>query len=184
MVVRMDNLTKDQIMRLSDEELVDYINNMLKLGYTLSTFSREKGIKRQKLRDRLANAGYAYNDARKEFAKTIDSINIDVVKNHDKSKPKGLEEDESVIKLRELLERIEALETRLNNMQKVDEENTNELKPIVFNSKTQQRNYPLHEEVTELLAEVHRQNPHLKVKDIVNHLLYQGLLKAIHSHSE
>ena len=181
MGTRMDNLTREQIMRLSDEKLLDYINSMLKLGYTLSTFSRDKGIKRQKLRDRLANAGYTYNDERKEFVKPIDSISIDAPNKCDKTRYKGVDEEDSIITLKELLERIEALETRLNNMQKVDEENTNELKPIVFNSKTQQRNYPLHEEVTELLAEVHRQNPHLKVKDIVNHLLYQGLLKAIHS---
>ena len=174
----MEHWTKEQVMALNNDELLVYINHMLAIGYSLGRLNKEKGIRRQTVRDRLKKDGYVYNDERKAFIKPL----IDEPKQTQppKQTPQSRKEEASTISLEELLRRVEALEMRLNTIQSNETNAKDEFKPIIFNSKTQSRNYPLHQEVTDLLKEVHQSNPHLKVKDIVNHALYVGLSQALH----
>lgn len=178
----MEHWTKEEVMALNNDELLAYINHMLAMGYSLARLNKEKGIRRQTVRDRLKKDGYVYNDECKAFIKPL----IDEPKptQPPKTTHKARKEGGATISLEELLKRVEALEMRLNTIQSNGINAKDEFKPIIFNSKTQSRNYPLHQEVVDLLAEVSQANPHLKVKDIVNHALYVGLSQALHSDNE
>lgn len=178
----MEDWTKEQVMALNNDELLVYINHMLAIGYSLGRLNKEKGIRRQTVRDRLKKDGYVYNDECKAFIKPL----IDEPKQTQppKTTHKARKEGGATISLEELLERVEALEMRFNAIQNNETKNKDEFKPIIFNSKQQPRNYPLHKEVVDLLAKVSQVNPHLKVKDIVNHCLYIGLSQALHSDNE
>ena len=71
---------------------------------------------------------------------------------------------------------LSALEERITILeQKVYNKGLPQAKLIPFTSKAQDRNYPFHQEIVDLLEEVKKQNPHLKVKDIINTALFIGL---------
>lgn len=180
----MEHWTKEQIMALNNDELLAYINHMLAIGYSLGRLNKEKGIRRQTVRDRLKKDGYVYNDECKAFIKPlIDEPTSGPKQIHPPKTPPKAKKEGGVISLEELLKRVEVLEMRFNTIQNNENNTSNEFKPIIFDSKPQPRNYPLHKEVTDLLSQVHQANPHLKVKDIVNHALYIGLSQALHRDS-
>ena len=174
----MKQYTKQEIMSLTNEELLQYINHILKKGVSLSQLEKETGVRRQTIRDRLKKDGYIFNKTSNSYIKCSD-----VVSEPPKKPQKAKKTQEPRITMEELLKRIEALEMRLNDSEKVEENISNEFKPTIFNSEVQPRNYPLHKEVTDLLSQVSKANPQFKVKDIVNHCLYMGLSQVIHSDS-
>lgn len=179
----MEHLTKEQVMDLTGDDLVAYINTMLSSGYSLSGLSEEIGFRRQTIRERLKRDGYFYNKECNAYIKPLidEPTNTSTKTEPPKTSHKAKKEKVVTITLEELLKRVEALEMRLNAIQSNEIKAKEEFKPIIFDSKPQPRNYPLHKEITDLLSEVHQANPHLKVKDIVNHALYVGLSQALHS---
>lgn len=178
----MEHLTKEEVMALNNDELLAYINHMLAMGYSLARLNKEKGIRRQTVRDRLKKDGYVYNDECKAFIKPlIDEPTSEPKQTQPpKTTHKARKEGGATISLEELLERLEALEMRLNTMGSDKNIKEEQFKPKIFKSDVQPRNYPLHQEVIDLISEVSRNNPHLKVKDIVNHALFQGLTMYSH----
>ena len=111
----MEHLTKEEVMALNNDELLAYINHMLAMGYSLARLNKEKGIRRQTVRDRLKKDGYVYNDECKAFIKPL----IDEPKQTQppKTTHKARKEGGATISLEELLERVEALEMRFNTIQ-------------------------------------------------------------------
>ena len=68
------------------------------------------------------------------------------------------------------LDRIEGKDTKLENKR------TGARLPItVFKSEAKIKNYPIYPEVFERITQLKIDNPHLKVKDIVNSLLNDAL---------
>lgn len=175
----MENWDKAKVMSLKNDELLTYINHMLGLGYSLGKLNEEKGIRRQTVRDRLKKDGYAFDKNTNSFVKVSDEHKQQPVEAKAINKPPKVEQ----MTLQQLQERLEKLEKVVNALQVGDQlERINQINDLMrFNSREQQRNYPLHEEVIELLNEVHSNNRHLKVKDIVNHALYHGLTQLKHS---
>ena len=172
----MEQYTKEEVMVLNPQELSQYINHMLSIGWTLNRLNSEKGIRRQTIRDRLKKAGYVFNDETKcyELNKEKDNEYFINPKPPKKTPPK--------ITLEDLQKRVEALEMRLNSMEKAPSK-AGDVEVIKFNSKTHDRNYPLHKEVVDLLDEIKLSNNHLKIKDLVNTALYIGLTKMKDSSS-
>ena len=173
----MEDWTKEQVMALSNDELLAYINHMLANGYSLGRLNKEKRIRRQTIRDRLKKDGYVYNAECNAFIQSLADTEVKKPQNRSQEAKK---KQGATISLEELLKRVEALEMRLNTIQSNETILSNEFKPIIFDSEVQPRNYPLHREVVDLLTQVSQANPHLKVKDIVNHCLYIGLSQALH----
>ena len=175
-ITGMKQYTKEEVTALSNEELLHYINYLLKNGYSLSQLERDKVATRKTISNKLKKIGYIYNKTSNSYVKCSD------VASESSKEPQNVDE---IQELRNIIgkafERIEALEMRLNDSEKVEENIPSNFKPTIFNSEVQPRNYPLHKEVTDLLTQVSKENPHLKVKDIVNHCLFIGLSQAIHS---
>ena len=175
-IIGMKQYTKEEVTALSNEELLHYINYLLKNGYSLSQLERDKVATRKTISNKLKKIGYIYNKTSNSYVKCSD------VASEPSKEPQNVDE---IQELRNIIgkafERIEALEMRLNDSEKVEENVSSDFKPVIFNSEVQPRNYPLHKEVTDLLTQVSKENPHLKVKDIVNHCLFIGLSQAIHS---
>lgn len=169
----MENWEKEKVMSLNNDELLIYINHMLGVGYSLAKLNEKKGIRRQTIRERLKKDGYAFDRATNSFRK----MDVDAPKEEVPAKPIVKNQQ---MTLEQLQRRLELLEKKVNAMQ-VGESNGAKTDLVRFNSKEQARNYPLHTEVIDLLAEVHSNNRHLKVKDIVNHALYIGLTQMNHS---
>ena len=175
-ITGMKQYTKEEVTALSNEELLHYINYLLKNGYSLSQLERDKVATRKTISNKLKKIGYIYNKTSNSYVKCSD------VASEPSKEPQNVDE---IQELRNIIgkafERIEALEMRLNDSEKIEENIPSNFKPTIFNSEVQPRNYPLHKEVTDLLTQVSKENPHLKVKDIVNHCLFIGLSQAIHS---
>lgn len=174
----MEELTKDQVMELMGDELAEYINTKLAEGQSLSKLSEKIGFRRQTIRDRLKRDGYCYNKESNAYLKTL--IDKPISLKPQKPTQTTKKDVSATITLEEVLERLEALEMRLNTMESDKNIKEEQFKPKIFKSDVQPRNYPLHQEVIDLISEVSRNNPHLKVKDIVNHALFQGLTMYSH----
>lgn len=173
----METWNKDKVMSLSNSELLQYINYMLENGWSMGRLYEEKGIRRQTIRDRLKKYGYTYNKDLNQYTPIGVDNAAGKVENKPKEKPKAKSEQ---ITLESINKRLEALEMRLNGIEKP----TKDIKLIKFDSKQQARNYPLHQEVIDLISEISREYPHYKVKDIVNTALYIGLNNWKHSDSK
>ena len=176
----MEKYTKEQVMELKPQELADYINHMFNNGWSLNKLNKEKGIRRQTVREKLKRAGYVLN---------ADTNRYELNEENNEGSFEGYfinsqikEEKAPKITLEELQKRVEALEMRLNSMEKAPSK-AGDVEVIKFNSKTHDRNYPLHKEVVDLLDEIKLSNNHLKIKDLVNTALYIGLTKMKDSSS-
>ena len=181
-------LTKEQVMELHGEDLVAYVNGWLAKGVSVSKLAEQVGFRKGTILDRLKRAKYFYNGEYNAYMKPLTS---------EAPVPAFIAEGEAVkaptepkksspgkITLEELLERVETLEKALKVSQKNEEIQATTFKPMSFNSKAQQRNYPLHQEVIDLLVEVSKENPQFKVQDIVNHCLYIGLSQSLHRNTK
>ena len=184
----MEELTKEQVMQLNIEELVGFINLWLSKGVSVSKLAEQVGFRKATIIERLKKAGYSYNDECNAYMKPLTGeapvpafiAEVEAVKAPTKpKKPRP-----GKITLEELLERVEALEMAVKGSQKDKEVKPTTFKPMSFNSKAQQRNYPLHQEVIDLLVEVSKENPQFKVQDIVNHCLYIGLSQSLHRNTK
>ena len=184
----MEKYTKEQVMELKPQELADYINHMFNNGWSLNKLNKEKGIRRQTVREKLKRAGYVLNADTNRYELNEENnegsfegyfINSQI---KEEKAPKAKEAKAPKITLEELQKRVEALEMRLNSMEKAPSK-AGDVEVIKFNSKTHDRNYPLHKEVVDLLDEIKLSNNHLKIKDLVNTALYIGLTKMKDSSS-
>ena len=171
----MKNLSKEQVMNLEVDDLLKYINQMLADGYSLERLNKEKGIRRQTIRDRLKKHGYIYDKNTNSYIKASE------VNTEPQNKPQEKRKQNSEqITLEKVLERLESLEMRLNSIEeKSNQDKINNFEMKRFRSEQQARNYPLHMEVVELLAKISKDNPHFTIKEIVNNALYYGLQQML-----
>lgn len=181
--MHIESWDKEKVMSLNNDDLLVYINSMLAKGWSLGKLNEEKGIRRQTVRDRLKKDGYVFDRVSNAFVKvTTEHAELQKAPGKVSEKtPKIQKQVSDGITLESLQNRIEALEMAVNAMQTNSNPIASGFELIKFDSKEQPRNYPLHQEVVDLLAEVHSSNKHLKVKDIVNHALYCGLNQMKHS---
>ena len=184
-----ETLTKDEVMNLRDEELLEYINHMLSHDYTMARINREKGIRRQTIRDRLKKIGYRYDENVKQYVKTKKALADEAGSNINEEIPKVVykaevkqnnSDSELLTMIRNLQNRQAELEARLDRIEgkdiKLENKRTGARLPItVFKSEAKIKNYPIYPEVFERITQLKIDNPHLKVKDIVNSLLNDAL---------
>lgn len=184
-----EKLTKDEVMNLRDEELLEYINYMLSHDYTMARINREKGIRRQTIRDRLKRIGYRYDENVKQYVKTKKALADEAGSNINEEIPKVIHkteveqnnsDSELLTMIRNLQNRQAELEARLDRIEgkdtKLENKRTGARLPItVFKSEAKIKNYPIYPEVFERITQLKIDNPHLKVKDIVNSLLNDAL---------
>lgn len=184
-----EKLTKDEVMNLRDEELLEYINYMLSHDYTMARINREKGIRRQTIRDRLKRIGYRYDENVKQYVKTKKALADEAGSNINEEIPKVVHkteveqnnsDSELLTMIRNLQNRQAELEARLDRIEgkdtKLENKRTGARLPItVFKSEAKIKNYPIYPEVFERITQLKIDNPHLKVKDIVNSLLNDAL---------
>ena len=179
----MELYTKEQIMALKPQELLEYTNHILSVGVSLNDLERKTNMQRKTIRERLKRIGYVYDGKSNRYVLNKEGDNVYFINPKPvKKAPKAKEAKAPKITLEELQKRVEALEMRLNSMEKAPSK-AGDVEVIKFNSKTHDRNYPLHKEVVDLLDEIKLSNNHLKIKDLVNTALYIGLTKMKDSSS-
>ena len=184
-----EELTKEEVMELEDKELLEYINHMLAHDYTMARINREKGIRRQTIRGRLKRIGYRYDENVKQYVKTKKALADEAGANINEEIPKIVHkaeveqnnsDSELLTMIRNLQSRQAELEARLDRIEgkdtKLENKRTGARLPItVFKSEAKIKNYPIYPEVFERITQLKIDNPHLKVKDIVNSLLNDAL---------
>ena len=175
-VVNYEDFNSMKIMALTGDKLAEYVNYMLSNGYTLSSLSYHKGIRRQTLIARLKRSGYLFDRSINRYVS---------VENGEKKIPLLTENIEAV----EIVKILKDFERRLMAIEKNEKEKTKLLKNekiliqigmselVTFNSVPKNKNYQLYPEVYELLNKVHKMNPHITIKDLVNSVLYKGLME-------
>lgn len=60
-------MNKDQFKNIEIFEQIEYVNNILKEGKTLTSFSEEIGISRKTISKNFSKAGYKYSQSKKQY---------------------------------------------------------------------------------------------------------------------
>ena len=60
-------MNKEQFKNLDILAQIDYVNNILKKGQTLTSFSEEIGISRKTISKKFSDAGYKYSQSKKQY---------------------------------------------------------------------------------------------------------------------
>lgn len=155
-------MTRDEFLRLKGDELATTVNDLLSKFGSKNKICEALGLKKQSIDRKLKEAGYLYNHETKRYAKQ--DPNREDLKSHDDSKEL----------INDLLKRMEAVESRLNA---IDSNKSSDFELVNFNSKMQNKNYRLYEEVVELIELIKRDHKHLNVTQVVNSALYRELIK-------
>lgn len=155
-------MTRDELLKLKGDELATTINDLLSKFGSKNKICEALGLKKQSIDRKLKEAGYLYNHETKRYAKQ-DPQSADL-KSHDDSKEL----------IKDLLNRMEVVENRLNA---IDSNKSSDFELVNFNSKMQNKNYRLYEEVVELIELIKRDHKHLNVTQVVNSALYRELIK-------
>ena len=178
------HFTKEDVMNLNTTDLLQYVNYMLSVGYTMQQLNDKKGIRRQTIRDRLKKAGYVFDKDQNQYVAT-DKEELPLIVEEVKHTESQIIHKK--ITLEEVYKVLQSLESRITTLEetrgvvKREQVPQNQLKVgglelIPFHSKAVNRNYPLYPEVYERLDRLKEENPHLKIKEIINSLLYKALL--------
>lgn len=187
--MRYESYTKEDVMKLYGTDLLTYINYMLSKGYTLGELNKTKGIRRQTVRDRLKKDGYAFDKEQNQYVYQKGSIQETKKKldnsEHTTSVPRN--ESNSIKTLEDMRKALHTLEIRVRALEENKTIKLNsliqeplqvgKLNLVAFHSKAKNRNYPLYPEVYERLDRLREENPHIKIKDVVNSILYKALLE-------
>lgn len=155
-------MTRDEFLRLKGDELATTVNDLLSKFGSKNKICEALGLKKRSIDSKLKEAGYLYNHETKRYAKQ--DPNREDLKSHDDSKEL----------INDLLKRMEAVESRLNA---IDSNKSNDFELVQFDSKMQNKNYRLYEEVVELIEMIKREHKHLNVTQVVNSALYRELIK-------
>mgnify|MGYP001100447414 CR=1 FL=1 len=155
-------MTRDELLKLKGDELATTINDLLSKFGSKNKICEALGLKKQSIDRKLKEAGYLYNHETKRYAKQ--DPNREDLKSHDDSKEL----------IKDLLNRMEVVENRLNA---IDSNKSSDFELVNFNSKMQNKNYRLYEEVVELIELIKRDHKHLNVTQVVNSALYRELIK-------
>lgn len=178
------HFTKEDVMSLNTTDLLQYVNYMLSVGYTMQQLNDKKGIRRQTIRDRLKKAGYVFDKDQNQYV-AADKEELPLIVEEVKHTESQIIHKK--ITLEEVYKVLQSLESRITTLEetrgvvKREQVPQNQLKVgglelIPFHSKAVNRNYPLYPEVYERLDRLKEENPHLKIKEIINSLLYKALL--------
>lgn len=188
--MRYESYDKEKVMNLQGSHLVKYVNYMLSKGYTLSELNKTKGIRRQTVRDRLKKGGYTFDKEQNQYIKhngegqtesnTLDNSKIPT--------PEPRNEKSDINTLDDVKKELESLKMRIKALEEDKKaifefspnQNTLEagkLELIPFHTKAKNRNYPLYPEVYERLDRLRENNPQIKIKDVVNSILYKALVE-------
>lgn len=154
-------MTRDEFLRLKGDELATTVNDLLSNFGSKNKICEALGLKKQSIDRKLKEAGYIYNHETKRYAKQ--DPNREDLKN-----------DDSKALINDLLKRMETVESRLNA---IDSNKSSDFELVNFNSKMQNKNYRLYEEVVELIELIKRDHKHLNVTQVVNSALYRELVK-------
>lgn len=154
-------MTRDELLKLKGDELATTINDLLSKFGSKNKICEALGLKKQSIDRKLKEAGYLYNHETKRYAKQ--DPNREDLKSHDDSKEL----------IKDLLNRMEVVENRLNA---IDSNKSSDFELVNFNSKMQNKNYRLYEEVVELIELIKRDHKHLNVTQVVNSALYRELI--------
>lgn len=154
-------MTRDEFLRLKGDELATTVNDLLSKFGSKNKICEALGLKKQSIDRKLKEAGYIYNHETKRYAKQ--DPNREDLKN-----------DDSKALINDLLKRMETVESRLNA---IDSNKSSDFELVNFNSKMQNKNYRLYEEVVELIELIKRDHKHLNVTQVVNSALYRELVK-------
>ncbi len=155
-------MTRDELLKLKGDELATTINDLLSKFGSKNKICEALGLKKQSIDRKLKEAGYLYNHETKRYAKQ--DPNREDLKSHGDSKEL----------IKDLLNRMEVVENRLNA---IDSNKSSDFELVNFNSKMQNKNYRLYEEVVELIELIKRDHKHLNVTQVVNSALYRELIK-------
>ena len=147
---------KDDFNKLNLKDQVEFINKNLG-SKTLTEISKEIKISRSTIRERFLKQGYIFDKNKNKYIYSSEAKNKAQKENKCNNNTNALEE------------KIEAIESKLNNKDK--EFNAIEIKK--FDGKTVSRCYRVYEDIQKEFSTFCKENSNYKVQDILSMALYE-----------
>ena len=195
-------MTKEEFNSLSILEQIDYINNNLQSGSTLTNICKSIGIGRSTVRDRFEKAGYKYNSEAKQYQSYIEIVDEEssnnVVETIDEDKcPAGqvgsnfsnnaVVGTDNNYNYEDLVKIIQNYNNLNNKMEEVygwyklqssnDVVEPNKFRIKEFKGEAVARSFKLYDPVQKEFAKFCKKNNKYKVQDILSTLLYEAMEK-------
>ncbi|HDF2670722.1 hypothetical protein [Clostridioides difficile] len=177
----MDRNTFDS---LSSQDQINYINNQLLQGHTITNICKIIGIGRTTIRDRFKKVGYEYNQKTKIYESIVEIISTENIKKQDSSNKVVVADADNHLGLKNILSNFNEMDIKLNEVyswyksqssSKVVE--ADKLKINDFKGDTVTRSYKIYEDVQKDFVAFCEVNKKYKVQDIVSQALFEFIEK-------
>ncbi|MFB5819497.1 hypothetical protein ACE5NE_18770, partial [Clostridioides difficile] len=107
----MDRNTFDS---LSSQDQINYINNQLLQGHTITNICKIIGIGRTTIRDRFKKVGYEYNQKTKIYESIVEIISTENIKKQDSSNKVVVADADNHLGLKDILSNFNEMDIKLN----------------------------------------------------------------------
>lgn len=177
----MDRNTFDS---LSSQDQINYINNQLLQGHTITNICKIIGIGRTTIRDRFKKVGYEYNQKTKIYESIVEIISTENIKKQDSSNKVVVADADNHLGLKDILSNFNEMDIKLNEVYswyksqsslKVVE--ADKLKINDFEGDTVTRSYKIYEDVQKDFVVFCEANKKYKVQDIISQALFEFIEK-------
>ncbi|MDS6330266.1 hypothetical protein REJ83_018345 [Clostridioides difficile] len=177
----MDRNTFDS---LSSQDQINYINNQLLQGHTITNICKIIGIGRTTIRDRFKKVGYEYNQKTKIYESIVEIISTENIKKQDSSNKVVVADADNHLGLKNILSNFNEMDIKLNEVyswyksqssSKVVE--ADKLKINDFEGDTVTRSYKIYEDVQKEFVAFCEANKKYKVQDIISQALFEFIEK-------
>ncbi|HDO9660872.1 TPA: hypothetical protein P5Q24_003881 [Clostridioides difficile] len=177
----MDRNTFDS---LSSQDQINYINNQLLQGHTITNICKIIGIGRTTIRDRFKKVGYEYNQKTKIYESIVEIISTENIKKQDSSNKVVVADADNHLGLKNILSNFNEMDIKLNEVyswyksqssSKVVE--ADKLKINDFEGNTVTRSYKIYEDVQKEFVDFCEANKKYKVQDIISQALFEFIEK-------
>ena len=189
-------MNKTEFNNLEVMEQIEYINNQLMEGNTLTNICKSIGIGRSTIRDRFKKVSYEYNKAINQYESIVEIIEAETIAPAGANKPikedikPFVQESSNLVVgtdneiLTSLINNYDDMNNKLNEMYdwyKLQSSNkvvqTEKFKVDDFEGDIVVRSYKLYEPIQREFLEFCKRNNKYKVQDILSQFIKEGLEK-------
>ncbi len=181
-------MNKTMFLELDIEAQIEYLNERLSEGLTVSDIRNELDVGEKKLQRILKENGYKYNQKNKQYESSGEVIyksNTKVVVAKTSSPAKTIDNDnnEFMLKLISEIEELKLMNTKVVELYSWYENQKNVIDPIKLtidtrkNNDTTVKSYKVYKDTEKDFQELCKKYSHLKVQDLISKAIDEFVMK-------